>query len=335
MNDDQLDRESRDRRRGEPLPLDSVRETFALLVAGPRPLSVDGRDFPGLPGRMVALDELRARLMARSCPTRTRDAVWTYLVTQSRRQGGAWTVGCVGVALPGLAHTAGWMAARYRGDRWDVHAAVITGFLHGLATVDVAEPRIAHRLWWTARRAGLEAVTEALNAPLPVDTGFRSAPPPQPSGHPDFVLADAVTTAVITTLEADLIGATRLEDSPVTVWAAAHGMTHWAAYKMRSRAEQRLVGYLADRMAGQDPDVPDEAVGLDTDAHPYPRSRPVRVRPPRSRCVTSPGGPTDRPGTAQAAARVSKQAAGSGLFQRGHTAPAAASASLPEENRCA
>src|SRR5262249_11762884 len=114
--------------------------------------------------------------------------------------------------------------------------------------------------------------------------------------------------------------------------AAGHGMTHWAAYKMRSRAEQHLVGYLADRMAGQDPD---EAVRLDTDTHQSPRSRPVRVPPARSRCVTSSAGTTARPGTAQAAARVSKQAAGSGLFQRGHTTPAAASAPLPEENRCA
>src|SRR5262249_19797394 len=309
-NDELFDRESRDRRRDEPLPLDSVRETFALLVAGPRPLSVDGRDFPGLPDRLVALDELRARLMARSCPAGTRGTVWAYLVAQSRRHGGAWTVGCVGVALPGLAHTAGWMAARYRGDRWDVHAAVITGFLHGLATVDVAEPRIAHRLWWTARRAGLEAIAEALHAPLPVDPGFRSAPPPRPSGHPDFILADAVTTGVITTLEADLIGATRLEDVPVTVWAAGHGMTHWAAYKMRSRADQHLVGYLADRMAGQDPN---DTAQPDTDARPSPRSRTVRVRPARSRCVTGSRGPTDRPGTARAPARVSKQAAGSGL----------------------
>jgi hypothetical protein len=227
------------------------------------------------------------------------------------------------------------MAARYRGDRWDVHAAVITGFLHGLATVDVGQPRIAHRLWWTARRAGLDAVTEALHAPLPVGSGFGSAPPPRPAGHPDFVLADAVTHGVITTLEADLIGATRLEDVPVTVWAAGHGMTHWAAYKMRSRAEQHLVGYLADRMAGHDPHGP---VHLDTDAHPFPRSHTVRVRPARSRCVTGSGGSTARPGTAQAAARVSKPAAGSGLFPRGQTtppAPSSASAPLPEEHRCA
>src|SRR5262249_15617184 len=169
----------------------------------------------------------------------------------------------------------------------------------------------------------------------PMESGFRSAPPPQPAGHPDFVLADAVTAGVITTIEADLIGATRLEDSPVTVWAAGHGMTHWAAYKMRSRAERHRVASRADRMAGQDPDVPDEAVRLDTDAHPSHRSHTVRVRPARSRCVTGSAGPTDRPGTAQAPARVSKQAAGSGLFPRGETTPPMASAPLPEEHRCA
>ncbi len=152
MNDGVFAGGRRGRSGQDRLPLDAVRDVFALLVDGPRPLSVDGRIFPGLPDRLVPLDELRASLMRRSCPAQTRDAVWAHLVTRSRREGGAWTVGCVGVALPGLARTAGWMAARYRGDRWDVHAAVVTGFLHGLATVELSEPRIAYRLWWTADR---------------------------------------------------------------------------------------------------------------------------------------------------------------------------------------
>jgi len=324
MNDGVFAGGRRGRSGQDRLPLDAVRDVFALLVDGPRPLSVDGRIFPGLPDRLVPLDELRASLMRRSCPAQTRDAVWAHLVTRSRREGGAWTVGCVGVALPGLARTAGWMAARYRGDRWDVHAAVVTGFLHGLATVELSEPRIAYRLWWTARRAGLDAVAEALNAPAPVESGFRSAAPRPPSGHPDFVLADAVAEGVISAVEADLIGATRLEEVSVTVWAAGNAVAQWAAYKMRSRAEQRLAGYLADRMRAHDPADP-TATGADPRSH----------RRGRSLRVTGAGGAPDRFDADGPAPRMSKTAPGSGLLRRGQPAPQAASARRPEEPRCA
>ena len=41
--------------------------------------------------------------------------------------------------------------------------------------------------------------------------GFRSTMPPPPWGHPDFVLARAAAEGAITSAEAELIGATRLE----------------------------------------------------------------------------------------------------------------------------
>src|SRR5256885_8385179 len=99
------------------LPLNIARDTFSWLVSGPHPLAVDGRRFPGLPRRPVPLDELRDRLLQRYCPRRTRDAVWAHLVRRSRAEGASWTVACVGMALPALASSARWLAARYRGDR--------------------------------------------------------------------------------------------------------------------------------------------------------------------------------------------------------------------------
>ena len=41
--------------------LDIARDAFTLLVTGPKPLAVDGRDFAGLPDRVVPLNELRGR----------------------------------------------------------------------------------------------------------------------------------------------------------------------------------------------------------------------------------------------------------------------------------
>lgn len=52
-------------------------------------------------------------------------------------------------------------------------------------------------------------------------------------------------------VQADLIGATRLEDVPMATYAEATGLTAWAIYKRRRKAEQHLVeaisqGHLSD-----------------------------------------------------------------------------------------
>jgi hypothetical protein len=200
------------------MPLDAARSAFEWLVAGPRPVSVDGRLFPGLPARRVPLNEVRDRLLRRRCPQALRDAVWAHLVLLARTEGGTWTVGCVGVALPALTSIAAKLSARFAGDPSDIHAAVLAGFVGEFGTIDLRKPRI----------------------------GFRSTLPPPPWGHPDFVLARAVAEGAVTPFEAELIGATRLEGVPLADAAAERGMFYQAAKKARQRAERRLVAYLLD-----------------------------------------------------------------------------------------
>jgi len=231
---------------GVPNSLDIARTSFALLVTGPDPLSLDGRNFDRLPDGWLPLSQVRDLLLAASCPQATRDAVWAELVTRSRAQGGAWTVGAVGVALPALTSVAARLTGRFAGDPADIHAEVLTGFLAALAEVDVERPRIMLRLRWAAYRAGHAALTEALDGPPPAAPAFGSLPPVPPWGHPDLVLARAVADGAISRLEADVIGSTRLEDVAVADWATAHGSSTWAVYKLRKRAEQHLVTYLLD-----------------------------------------------------------------------------------------
>lgn len=238
------------------LPLDTARECFALQVAGPEPLSLDGRSFRGLPNRPIPLDELRDRLLRRECPRRTRDAVWAHLVGRSRREGATWTLACAGMALPALAGVARRLAEGFPGDPFDVHAEVLSGFLGALETVDVARPRILPRLRWAAYRQGFAALMEALDAPTPAAPGFRSAAPRPPWGHPDLVLARAVRESVLTRTEADLIGATRLDEIAVADWAARRRTTPNAAYKLRRRAEARLIAFLRGEARDTDLDDP-------------------------------------------------------------------------------
>jgi hypothetical protein len=228
------------------MPLDAVRSAFEWLVSGPHPVAVDGRLFAGFPARRVPLDEVRDRLLSRRCPQVLRDAVWAHLVLLTRTEGGAWTVGAVGVALPALTSIAARLSARFAGDPGDIHAALVAGFVAELGQVDLRRPRIMLRLRWAAYRAGHACLREALDAPVPSGHGFRSKLPPAPWGHPDFVLARAVAERAITAVEAELIGATRLEGVSLVVAAAARGLSYEAAKKARRRAEHRLVAYLRD-----------------------------------------------------------------------------------------
>ncbi|RKN50093.1 hypothetical protein D7231_35805 [Streptomyces klenkii] len=226
-------------------------------MTGPSALSLDGRAFPGLPDRTLPLDELRDLILRRRCPQAVRDAVWAELVTRARREGATWTLACAGMALPALASAAGWLASRHRErDVFDIHAEVLTGFLGALPDIDLERPQVLVRLRWAAFRAGLAALAETLNAPIPLPPGFRSTAPRPPFGHPDLVLARAVREGVLTRTEADLIGTTRLEDVPLAKWAAGHGTAAKAAYAARRRAEVRLADYLRRRTRDTDPDDP-------------------------------------------------------------------------------
>ncbi|MEV6602738.1 hypothetical protein [Kutzneria sp. NPDC051319] len=227
-------------------PLDAARAAYEWLITGPHPISVDGRLFPGLPARRVPLDELRTLLLDGNCTQALRHAVWAHLVLLSRTDGETWTVGCVGLALPALRKIANKLTTKFVGDPSDIHAAVLTGFVAELAHIDLRKPRIVLRLRWAAYRAGHTAVREALDAPIPSGSGFRSVTPQMPWGHPDFVLARAVAEGAITADEAELIGATRLEGLPLATAGEDRGLNYEAVKKIRLRAEYRLLAYLRD-----------------------------------------------------------------------------------------
>ncbi|WP_261562871.1 hypothetical protein [Frankia tisae] len=245
-----------------------LRDCFALLVAGPSPLALDGTPVPGLPARLVALDELRDRLLAGSCSQATRDAAWAVVVRRSRARGGAWTVGAAGMALPALRAVAARLGGHSDLDTADVQAEILTGFLTALVTVRLDLPRIAVRLRWNAYRAGLDLLTQSLETPHP-DPGLfhtRTVTHTQADG-PHEVLADAVTDGVLTATEAAVVAATRLDDVPVAAWAARHATAPRTAYRLRDRAERRLLGYLTGpARTSRAPKAPDN--------EPPPRPQP-------------------------------------------------------------
>ena len=220
--------------------LDEIEQRFRLLCAGPQPLAVDGAQVGhGLPRRLIPLPELAAVLMHPSCGFEARDAVWRLLVTRARTGDAGWTVGAVGVALPGLRRAANRLARRFAGD---VQAALVTEFVAALGRVTIAQQAVVSRLLdaaQTAARSALRASEPAASGEANFAPG--SVLPPPPYGHPDLVLARAVAAGVLSAEDAELIGATYLEDVSVADYADRAGVSRWAVYKRRKAAETRLV----------------------------------------------------------------------------------------------
>lgn len=221
-------------------PLDAAQRAFELLVCPPAPLAFDGRGFAGLPDRILPLDELKTILIDEVTPRPVRDEVWRELVVRARRDGPAWVVAAVGIAMPGLRRAAGRLARGWHGDSSDRDAELLVGFVARLHNIDVRESRIVGKLIDAGARAVKSARqrqedTDAVRLPA-----TWSLPPQQPWDHPDWVLARAVAAAVIDSDEYMLIGATRLEDTGLAVVADTLGISVPLAAAWRRKAERRL-----------------------------------------------------------------------------------------------
>jgi hypothetical protein len=221
-------------------PLDAAQRAFDLLVCPPAPLAFDGRVFAGLPDRLLPLDELKKVLIDDATPRSVRDQVWRELVVRARRDGPAWVIAAVGVAMPGIRRMAGLLGAGWHGDSSDRDSEMLLGFVDRLRTIDLRERRIAGKLI----DAGARAVKNARQREEETDAirvhATWSMPPQQPWDHPDWVLTRAVKQAIISLDEYLLISATRLDDAGLPAVADNLGISVSVAGAWRRKAERRL-----------------------------------------------------------------------------------------------
>ncbi|GLY79210.1 hypothetical protein [Actinoallomurus iriomotensis] len=226
--------------------LGMVVTSFRALTTGPQPLSVDGKTIGhGLPRRVIRLDELRSILCHPATGRACRDAAWRHLVDAARTKGPSWVVGAAGVGMPALRKMASELSEGYRGDATDIHSAVLAGFLEGLVRIDLDRPGVITRLRWMAYRAGIKARYTREGIPVMPLPPLESQPPPPPWGHPDLILFDAVAKGVLSPVQAELIGRSRLENLTLKQAAAELGLGYEAARKARQRGEARLTAAMA------------------------------------------------------------------------------------------
>jgi hypothetical protein len=225
-------------------PFDTLEGAFRLLCAGPKPLSLDGGQVPGLPDRPIPLDELRAILLHPSTPYPTRNAAIAVLVAEARSHGGTATVGLAGVLLFGLRRAISVLSEVCPARSDDFEAEALAGLLEGIAATDPGRGRLAARLCWLARNRAKRLFVAELSELQRHDSQPDTEAPRHPWAHPDLVLDHAVAEGVICADDAALIGDTRLGLFRLADAADGLGIGYPAARKRRARAEAVLAEWL-------------------------------------------------------------------------------------------
>lgn len=223
-----------------PSALATVETAFGFLTCEPAPLALDARPIPGLPDRMLPLDELRRLLVTTKHDSTTTDPLWRQLVHHARNWGPNWVVAAAGVALPGLTRMAAQISRGHPRFAEDVDSEILAGFIQALREAPPEPPRLWLRLCWAAWRAGTTAIQADEGDQLPADLPSGSRTPSLPYGHPDLLLGRAAAAGIISREQADLIGATRFENALTEQLAAERGTTGQILRMRRRRAERAL-----------------------------------------------------------------------------------------------
>ncbi|MFI0410606.1 hypothetical protein [Actinomadura sp. 3N508] len=251
-HDQRLSGTTTDERPGRALNV--AERTFQLLITGPQPLAVDGRAIGhGLPARSVNLGELRMHLLAPTASDDLKDAAWRDLIVRARLGDPAWVVGCVGVAMPGLKSTAAQVIRMSpHGLIDDIVSELLTEFIAQLARVDLDGQHIAARLMQWARKGAFRARCRATRE-LPTDPYELGEHRYSRDIDPAALVRNAARQDVITSEDADLIIATRLNGQTVKDLAQARDMAAWRLYTARQAAEAKLAAAVKNgRVSAED-----------------------------------------------------------------------------------
>lgn len=224
-------------------PLDIAEHAFQMLARAPSSLTVDGRKLGhDLPRRRLSLIEVQQLLTAPDRSNATHAAVWRMLVTRARQDGPQWLVGAVGVAVPALRGISGGICRCHVADYpHNIDTEVLVAFIEAVRTVDIELPSLFPRMLAAAQRAGKRARENAVAAAAWRFALQESALPASPHRHPDLVLLDAVAKGVISELDAELIGMTRLDKRTLDDAARQLGIAAETATERRQLSEPILL----------------------------------------------------------------------------------------------
>lgn len=225
-------------------PLGAVRAAFRTLAEMDPPLTIDGWKLSAdLPSRHMRLDELYELTRKQSTEQSIKDAIWSEIVRLSQSIRQPWALVATGFMAPALHSVTQRILIHRGGDRADVEADILVGFIEALYIIDPSMRGLAYHLKQVACQRAIstyQAPVQHINqskAPRPVPLTNRP-------GHPDLVLAQAVEDKALTVIEAELIGRTRLEGTDLLAVGRDLDLPQDQCLPRREYAEAQLLRYL-------------------------------------------------------------------------------------------
>ncbi|MEV8504526.1 hypothetical protein AB0368_06795 [Actinoplanes sp. NPDC051475] len=252
---------------------------FAALTCEPAPMSLDCRALAEtegvrLPPGVVPLPALQAWLMQPGTAAAAQDVVWRELVRRARIQGPDWVVAAAGMAMPALNGIACRLAPRFRGDRDDLDAEILAGFLAGVHRVDRDAPGVFGALVSAATDAGHRLIgTVAYETPVvdeeaPLQCGVAGPRAPRlPYEHEDLLVQRAVSLGLVDGRDAQSWIAVRLGRRDPDVIAARLGVGRDALRMRLTRTDRRLADALRSGVLDDGVVSPAEQARIQQDAH--------------------------------------------------------------------
>jgi hypothetical protein len=231
-------------------PLETIKSAFSQMREMSHEMTLRLPPVPvGPVNRVMDLEQICRILSDKDTDPVVRNIVWGAVVRKSRRRESGWVLAAAGLAYPSLVHKSQMLATGFDGDTVEDQADLIEAFITAIRAVNVEDPTIrdmgAVASWaaFTAvRRARRHEAASPVCAPLSDES---SALAPE-VGHPDIVLARAVRLGVITADEAEYIGRSYLEETPIDEILAWAGLSRATFFRYRAYAETRLVKAIRD-----------------------------------------------------------------------------------------
>lgn len=225
-------------------PFDALDRTFALLTSGPGQPFLDVRDVQALAGSELSAEHVVDLL--RHEPDERTDVLWRRVIARIRAGQSAWTVVAAKAMAPlmvtaiwrfGRLHTLGGSSAQ--SDELD--SELMACLIDQLHTLDLDSDQIGRRLWQAMANAACryrKALQREDRHRAEADV-FAVAGAGRGRG-PVSVLAEAVSTGLLTGQEADLVSRTRLEHQSLKQVAGQLGLSYITARRRRQKAEEAL-----------------------------------------------------------------------------------------------
>lgn len=226
-------------------PLETVKSAFAQLRAAPAEMSLRLPPVPiGPVNRVMDLEQIHGAIHRPGADPAVRSLVWAAVMRKARHRDTGWFLVAAGLAYPKLVHKARLLAANFASDTVEDQADLIEAFLKAVCDINVEDrsiPDLGAAAAWRAYTAVRRERRRELTAPVCAPLCSESAAPAPVARHPDILLARAVRLGVITGDEAEYIGRSYLEDTPIAEIVAWAGISRATFFRHRAAAETRLI----------------------------------------------------------------------------------------------